>query len=34
MKKLEEDLPKEKFVRAHKSYIVALKQIKLLKPDS
>ena len=34
MKSLEEDLPKDKFVRTHKSYIVALGQIKVLKTDS
>ncbi|WP_276480083.1 LytR/AlgR family response regulator transcription factor [Paraflavitalea pollutisoli] len=34
MKKLEEMLPAERFVRTHKSYIVALPQIKLLKPDA
>lgn len=34
MKKLEELLPADRFVRTHKSYIVALKQIKLLKPDA
>ncbi len=33
MKKLEELLPAEQFVRAHKSYMVALKAIRLLKPD-
>jgi two-component system response regulator LytT len=34
MKKLEELLPGDKFIRTHKSFIVALKQIKLLKPDN
>jgi two-component system, LytTR family, response regulator LytT len=34
MKKLEELLPPQNFIRTHKSYIVALKQIKLLKTDS
>lgn len=33
MKKLEELLPVEQFVRTHKSYMVALKAIRLLKPD-
>lgn len=33
MKKLEESLPAEQFVRTHKSYMVALKAIRLLKPD-
>lgn len=33
MKKLEELLPAGQFVRTHKSYIVALKQIRLLKTD-
>lgn len=33
MKKLEESLPPELFVRTHKSYMVALKAIRLLKPD-
>lgn len=33
MKKLEESLPPEQFVRTHKSYMVALKAIRLLKPD-
>jgi two-component system response regulator LytT len=34
MKKLEEMLPERDFIRTHKSYIVALKQIRLLKTDS
>lgn len=34
MKKLEELLPAQLFIRTHKSFIVALKQIKLLKTDS
>ena len=34
MKKLEELLPARQFIRTHKSYMVSLKQIKLLKPDS
>lgn len=33
MKKLEELLPGDRFVRTHKSFIVAIGQIKLLKPD-
>lgn len=33
MKKLEESLPQEQFLRTHKSYMVALKAIRLLKPD-
>jgi DNA-binding LytR/AlgR family response regulator len=33
MKKLEELLPAEQFVRTHKSYMVALKAIRLLKAD-
>ncbi|QEC40751.1 LytR/AlgR family response regulator transcription factor [Pseudobacter ginsenosidimutans] len=33
MKKLEESLPPEQFVRTHKSFMVALKAIRLLKPD-
>lgn len=33
MKKLEELLPADRFVRTHKSFIVALKQIKVLKAD-
>lgn len=33
MKKLEGSLPPEQFVRTHKSYMVALKAIRLLKPD-
>lgn len=33
MKKLEELLPADRFIRTHKSFIVALRQIKLLKPD-
>lgn len=34
MKKLEELLPASQFVRTHKSFIVALRQIKSLKPDN
>jgi len=34
MKKLEELLPADRFIRTHKSFIVALRQIKLLKPDA
>lgn len=34
MKKLEELLPVNQFIRTHKSYMVALPQIKLLKADS
>ncbi len=34
MKKLEESLPVNSFARTHKSYIVGMKHIKLLKPDS
>jgi two-component system response regulator LytT len=34
MKKLEELLPGQQFIRTHKSYIVSLKQIRLLKTDS
>jgi DNA-binding LytR/AlgR family response regulator len=33
MKKLEESLPGDRFIRTHKSFIVALRQIKLLKTD-
>ena len=33
MKKLEASLPPEQFVRTHKSFMVALKAIRLLKPD-
>lgn len=34
MKKLEELLPASQFVRTHKSFIVALRQIRSLKPDN
>lgn len=34
MKKLEELLPTSQFIRTHKSFIVALRQIKSLKPDN
>jgi two-component system response regulator LytT len=34
MKKLEDLLPAQLFIRTHKSYIVALKHIRFLKPDS
>lgn len=34
MKKLEELLPASQFVRTHKSFMVALRQIKSLKPDN
>ena len=34
MKSLEEDLPKEKFVRIHKSFIVAMQHIKMIKADN
>jgi two-component system response regulator LytT len=34
MKKLEELLPASQFIRTHKSFIVALRQIKSLKPDN
>ncbi|WP_315818046.1 LytTR family DNA-binding domain-containing protein [Paraflavitalea speifideaquila] len=34
MKKLEELLPGDRFIRTHKSFIVALRQIKLLKVDA
>ncbi len=34
MKGLEEQLPADKFVRIHKSYIVALEQVKMIKADS
>ena len=34
MKKLEELLPGDRFIRTHKSFIVALRQIKLFKPDT
>lgn len=34
MKKLEESLPAGQFIRTHKSYIVALAQIRLVKTDS
>jgi DNA-binding LytR/AlgR family response regulator len=34
MKKLEDLLPAQQFIRTHKSFIVALQQIKLLKTDS
>lgn len=33
MKNLENMLPPERFIRTHKSYIVAVKEIKLVKPD-
>lgn len=33
MKKLEELLPQDQFLRTHKSYMVALKAIRLLRPD-
>jgi len=33
MKNLENMLPPERFIRTHKSYMVALKEIKLVKPD-
>jgi DNA-binding LytR/AlgR family response regulator len=34
MKKLEELLPADRFVRTHKSYIVSLRQIRILKSDA
>lgn len=33
MKNLENMLPPDRFIRTHKSYMVALKEIKLVKPD-
>lgn len=33
MKNLENMLPPERFIRTHKSYMVAVKEIKLVKPD-
>jgi DNA-binding LytR/AlgR family response regulator len=34
MKKLEELLPADRFIRTHKSYIVSLRQIRILKTDA
>lgn len=33
MKNLESSLPADRFIRTHKSYIVAIKEIRLLRPD-
>jgi two-component system response regulator LytT len=34
MKNLEEDLPPNKFIRVHKSFIIAIEQIKLIKAET